>query len=336
MLTTIPTAAVDCVIIGGSYAGLSAALVLGRSLRNTIVIDEGLPCNRFAPHSQNFLTHDGSPPSEIAELGRQQIQAKYKSVHFVNDRVESATLSSSSSLFELTTLNGDTIEARKIIFASGVKDIFPDIPGFAECWGKTIIHCPYCHGFEFQSQPTGLFMNANVAAHMAPIVRNLTPDVTLFCSDTSGFSEEQLNLIQANQIPIITSPITEFQHDNGQLIGVVVEDGREIALKTLYAHIPFELNCKAMMESLGCTFTDHGFISINDMQKSTSSTVPGIFACGDATTMFRSVANAVRGGNIAGAVANMELCAADFTATANGASNTGATTAATAGTPSQQ
>lgn len=331
MLNAIPTtAAVDCLIVGGSYAGLSAALTLGRSLRKTIVIDEGLPCNRFAPHSQNFLTHDGSRPSDIAELGRQQIQSKYQSVQFVADRVESAVVSSSTSNFQVTTQQGYTIEARKIIFASGVKDIFPDIPGFAECWGKSVIHCPYCHGFEYQSQPTGLFMNAMVALHMAPIVRNLTPDVTLFCQDLSPLSEEQLNLIKANQIPIITSPITQIKHDHGQLTGVVVEDGREFPLKTLYAHIPYEVNCKAIMESLGCTFTELGFISVTEMQKASSSTttptdtVPGIFACGDATTMFRSVANAVRGGNVAGAVANMELCAADFAAAAATAATTGA------------
>lgn len=275
-------------------------------------------------------------------MGRQQIQSKYKTVHFVSDRVESATISSSSSqssLFQLTTQKGDTIETRTIIFACGVTDIVPDIPGFAECWGKSVIHCPYCHGFEFQSEPTGLFMDSNVAGHMAPIVRNLTPDLTMFCQDLSGLSEEQLSLIKANQIPIITSPITRIQHENGQLTGVVLEDGREIPLKTLYSHIPFQVNCKAIMESLGCSFTDRGFLSVTEMQKATSSTIPsGIFACGDATTMFRTVANAVRGGNMAGVVTNMELCAADFAASAarNGGEATTTSTTTAAASSSQQ
>jgi len=314
---TMTSSVVDCVIIGGSYAGLSAALALGRSLRNTIVIDNGLPCNRFASHSHNFLSHDGSNPSDIAQLGRQQIQEQYKTVQFIQGRVESAKIkkddndNESESIFELVTDSGDNIfESKKIIFASGITDLFPtEISGFAECWGKSVIHCPYCHGFEFQTEPTGLFMNPTFAMHMAPIVRNLTPNLTIFCTDLTGFTDDQLDRMKANQIEVISTNIREIQHDDGFMTGVVLDDGRSIPLKALYAALPFELNCKSLMETLGCTVTEQGYLAVNDMQK---TNVPGIFGCGDSTTMFRSVANAVRGGHVAGAVVNMELCSAEF------------------------
>lgn len=303
---------VDCVIVGGSYGGLSAALCLGRSLRQTVVIDEGLPCNRFTPHSQNFLTRDGFNPAEIASIGKQQIMDKYKTVEFQQDRVVSIQKKSTENEiypFEVKTASGNSMESKTLIISTGVTDIFPqDIPGFAECWGKSVIHCPYCHGYENKSQPTAIFMPKAKAIHMIPLVRNLASEVKVISDDT--FDENELALFEKNGVQVMPSPIQEIQHENGHLSAVMLKDGTELKVKALYAGIPFEVNAKNIIQDeLGCEFDEHGFVKVDGMQK---TTVDGVYAVGDATTMFRTVANAVHGGNKAGALINMGLCQKEF------------------------
>ncbi|KAL3932045.1 MAG: hypothetical protein SGBAC_011035 [Bacillariaceae sp.] len=313
---------VDCVIVGGSYGGLSAALCLGRCLRQAVVIDEGLPCNRFTPHSQNFLTRDGFAPAEIASIGKQQIIEKYKTVEFQKDRVVSIqnrgtasgadnTDNSEMYPFQVQTASGKTLESKTLLFATGVTDVFPkDIPGFEECWGTTVIHCPYCHGYEFHSEPTAMFMDKERAMHMLPLVRNLTPNVKLISSDT--FEEEELALLKKNGVQVMTSPIQEIQHEIGHITTVMFKDGTSLPVKAMYAGIPFDINAKnILVEELGCELDEHGFVKVDGMQM---TNVDGVYAVGDATTMFRTVANAVNGGNKAGAVINVGLCNQEFAA----------------------
>lgn len=136
----------DVIIIGGSYAGLSAAMALGRSLRTVLVIDSGLPCNKQTPHSHNFITQDGETPSAIAEKAKAQV-LHYHTALFHNGLAISGTKTSSG--FEITTQQGDIFQAKKLIFASGIKDIMPDIKGFADCWGISVIHCPIAMAMSF-------------------------------------------------------------------------------------------------------------------------------------------------------------------------------------------
>ncbi|CAJ1961297.1 unnamed protein product [Cylindrotheca closterium] len=311
---------VDCVIIGGSYGGLSAALCLGRCLRQTVVIDEGLPCNRFTPHSQNFLTRDGSAPDEIASIGKQQIVDKYKTVQFLKDRVVSIQKKSGGDddapettmyPFQVQTASGNTLESKTLLFASGVTDTFPsDIPGFEECWGTTVIHCPYCHGYEFHSQPTAMFMAKERAMHMLPLVRNLTADIKIVSSGT--FDEKELALFEKNGVQVMASPVQEIQHENGHITTILLKDGTKLPVKAMYAGIPFELNAKNILQDeLKCELDEHGFVKVDGFQK---TTVDGVYAVGDATTMFRTVANAVSGGNKAASIINMGLCNQEFAA----------------------
>lgn len=313
---TMMMKSVDCVIVGGSYGGLSAALCLGRCLRDTLVIDEGLPCNRFTPHSQNFLTRDGFGPDIIASIGKQQIVDKYTTVNFQKDRVVSVQKITADNCdvdsmypFQVQTASGENLESKTIIFATGVTDVFPeDIPGFEECWGKTVIHCPYCHGFEFHSQPTAMFVARERAMHILPLVRNLTPDIKIISSDT--FNETDLALFAKNGVQIMESPIQEIQHEDGHMTTVLLKDGTKLPVKAMYAGIPFELNAKNILQDeLGCELDDHGFVKVDGMQK---TTVDGVYAVGDATTMFRTVANAVSAGNKAGAIINAQLCHQEF------------------------
>ncbi len=161
----------DVIIIGGSYAGLSAAMTLGRSLRHVLIIDSGLPCNRQTPHSHNFLTRDGETPKAITAIAKEQV-LQYPTVQFIEETA--ITAQELETGFRIVTQSGKAFTALKLIIASGIKDIHPDIEGFTECWGISVIHCPYCHGYEFHHQPTAIMANGERAVHLSILVHNLT------------------------------------------------------------------------------------------------------------------------------------------------------------------
>ncbi|WP_300601877.1 NAD(P)/FAD-dependent oxidoreductase [Niabella sp.] len=296
----------DVVIIGGSYAGLSAAMALGRSLKNVLVLDSGTPCNATTPHSHNFLTQDGKPPAEIAALARQQV-ARYHTVQFRTDLATSVTISGNH--FIVSTHSGNRFHGRKLILATGIKDLLPAIKGVADCWGKSVIHCPYCHGYEFRNHKTGILANGPIALHFAALVRNLTSDLTVLTNGAAQFTTEELQQLQQRNIAVVQTEINALQQTGGQLQQVLFTDGTAIPLQALYARVPFEQQT-SLPAALGCAFTEQGHIQADAFQK---TTVPGVFACGDAVSPMRSVANAVAGGNLAGAMANHELSQEDFT-----------------------
>lgn len=289
----------DVIIIGGSYAGLSAGMSLGRSLRNVLIIDSGKPCNRQTPHSHNFLTQDGKAPKEISEIAKDQV-LKYETVSFLEGRV--AKTSQNSEGFEVEIDNGEKFSAKKIILASGVKDQIPDIKGFAECWGISVIHCPYCHGYEVKGKKTGILSNGDLAFEFSKLVFNLSKDLSLFTNGECTLNEEQTERFSQNKINIVEDEIKEIVHENGNIRKIIFKNGSEKALEALYAKIPFEQNINT--EDLQLELTEHGFIKIDHFHKTSTD---GVFACGDNTTMMRSVANAVAQGNFTGAIVNKEL-----------------------------
>ena len=295
----------DVIIIGGSYAGMSAALALGRSLRKTLIIDAGLPCNRQTPHSQNFLTQDGTPPAQIAAIAREQL-LKYETLEFLNASAVEASFSGESIV--VTTDGGESYSGRKIIIATGIKDQFPDIPGMAECWGISVIHCPYCHGYEYKGRTTGILANGDAAIHHAMLVRRLTSDLFIFTNGEADFGEEARALLQKSGIPVVEKELLQVEHRKGYLHALVFRDGTTQTLEALYARLPFEPSSQ-IPAMLGCKITEQGFIEIDPMQK---TSVGHVFACGDNCSPMRSVANAVAGGNLAGAMANAELSKEEF------------------------
>lgn len=290
----------DVIIIGGSYAGLSAAMALGRSLRNVLIIDSGTPCNRQTPHSHNFLTQDGKTPLEVSTLAKQQV-LQYKTVQFHNDLATSGR--AVNGRYEIQTASGGNFSAKKLIFATGIKDLLPDIRGFAECWGISVIHCPYCHGYEFRGQRTGLMANGDRAMHVASLVNNLTDDLCMLTSGKADFNAEQLSKLKQHHIDVIETEITNIIHENGYIKNVVFKDGTTQSFDAVYAAIPFTQHSD-IPASLGCEFTEHGHIQIDHLHK---TTVEGVYACGDSTTTMRSIASAVNTGNMTGAMVNMEL-----------------------------
>ena len=295
----------DVIIVGGSYAGLSAAMSLGRSLRKVLIIDSGLPCNRQTPHSHNFITHDGETPKAIADKAREQV-LKYETVTMLPGLAVSATKMENG--FELTTADGTVFFALKLLFATGVKDLMPAIPGFAECWGITVIHCPYCHGYEVKQEKTGIMSNGDMGFDFSKLVANLTKDLTLFTNGKSTLSLEQQEKLQQHNIAVVETEIVGFEHNNGQLKQVLLKDGSIMPLKAMYAKIPFVQHCDIPVQ-LGCAVTEQGYLSV-DMLGRTS--VPGVYAAGDSTAMMRAVSLAVAGGGMAGAGINKELVEESF------------------------
>jgi thioredoxin reductase len=301
----------DVIIIGGSYAGLSAALTLGRSIRNVLIIDSGLPCNRQTPHSHNFITHDGEKPAVIAENAKAQV-LKYNTVKFLYDlairgKITEILPDGKTGGFEIATQTGEEFKAKKLIFATGIKDIIPDIKGFSECWGISVVHCPYCHGYEFRNQKTGILANGKGAFHLASLVNNLTDNLTILTSGNAIFIAEQIETLNKHNINIIETEIAEIEHKNGHIKNVIFKNGNKTDFKAVYAALPFEQHSD-MPVSLGCELTEHGHILTDNLQK---TTIEGVFACGDNTGM-RSIVNAVYTGNVAGAIANQELTDEQF------------------------
>jgi thioredoxin reductase len=295
----------DVIIIGGSYSGLSAAMSLGRALRKVLIIDSGLPCNRQTPHSHNFITQDGKTPGAIAEKAKAQV-LNYSTVKFHKDIAFSGKKKGNG--FEIATKLGDIFTTEKLIFATGVKDIMPDIKGFSDCWGISVIHCPYCHGYEVKNEKTGILANGEFAFHYARLIRNWTKDLTIFTNGKSALTEEQKNTITKHNISVIEKEIAHLKHQNGQVQQIVFKDNSIFELKAIYSRPDLEQHCK-IPEALGCELTEQGHIKVDMFQK---TSVANVFACGDNASPMRSVANAVATGNITGAMVNNEITEIEF------------------------
>jgi len=290
----------DVIIIGGSYAGLAAAMSLGRAIRNVLIIDSGKPCNRQTPHSHNFLTQDGSTPAAISDLGKQQVLA-YPTIEWMNGLV--TAVSGTDHNFVVSTHSGAKIKASKLLFTTGIKDLMPDIKGFSQCWGISVIHCPYCHGYEYKDQQTGILINGDMAFEYGRLIHHWTPHLTIFTNGNSTISEAHKELLSALDIPIVESPVKEIVHVNGYLSKLVVHTGEDYFLHALYARLPFEQHSELPKE-LGCTYTEEGYIDVDEFQK---TAVAGIYAAGDNTKIMRALLSAVASGSRAGAFINHEL-----------------------------
>ncbi|WPU98693.1 NAD(P)/FAD-dependent oxidoreductase [Mucilaginibacter sp. cycad4] len=290
----------DMIIIGGSSAGLSAGMALGRAMRKVLIIDSGIPCNRQTPHSHNFFTRDGQTPHEILTIAREQT-LKYPTITLLHN--EAAHCIPVPNGFEVSTRSGEVFGAKKVILAAGIKDQMPDIPGFAECWGISVIHCPYCHGYEYGHQHTGIFANGEMAFELAKLISNWTKELTVFTNGKSTLTDDQQTIILNNNIRIVEEKIEALDHYNGQITAIRLQNGTEIKLMALYARLPFVQHSDIALQ-LGCEFTKQGHIQVDARQK---TTIPGVYACGDSASGIRSIANAVNSGTMAGVMANLEL-----------------------------
>lgn len=290
----------DVAIIGGSYAGLSAAMTLGRARRNVVIIDSGKPCNRQTPHSHNLITQDGKTPAEISALAREQVLA-YPTVRLHNALV--ASVSGQDGAFSVGTSDGQSFEAKKLIFTTGIRDIMPEIPGFAESWGISAIHCPYCHGYEYSDARTGVLMNGEMALEYLKMIRNWTADLTLYTNGPATFDAIAREKMLAFGAEIVEQPITSLDHENGYLRALHFTDGSSRNIAALYHRPAFEQHC-LLPEQLGCELNQQGFIKVDESQK---TTVAGIYAAGDNSGTLRGLTSVMATGTVAGVRLNHEL-----------------------------
>ena len=295
----------EVIIIGGSYSGLSAAMALGRASRNVLIIDANKPCNRQTPHSHNFLTQDGETPAAISAKAREQVMA-YPTITFLNHTATSANRTAEG--FTIETTSGQIFTAQKILLATGIKDILPKIDGFAECWGISVIHCPYCHGYEVKNQKTAVLANGDAAMHYAQLLLQWTKDLTLFTNGPSLFAEEEREKLQKHNIEIIETELEKLKESNGHLESIILKDGSTHNFIVMYYKPAFEHHTN-LHEQLGCTLNEMGFIATDEWQK---TGISGVYASGDCHTPMRSVAMAVAEGMKAGAMINNELAAEAF------------------------
>lgn len=298
---------VDVIIVGGSYSGLSAALTLGRSLRKVLIIDSGKPCNRQTPHSHNFLTRDGETPATIAAIAREQV-LQYPSVSFLSNLVVKANANSDGFLIE--TADNQRFAARKLILATGVDDIMPPISGFAECWGRSVLHCPYCHGYEVAGRQLGILANGDMAYEMVRLIQHWSTDLVLFTNGASTLTPEQLQTINQLNVPTIETTISAIAHEPGQLTELRFADGSAYALDALYSRVSFRQHTD-LAQQLGCVMTESGLIGTTEFGK---TNIPGVYTAGDSSSPMRQVAMAVTNGSLAGVWVNRELIDEDLSA----------------------
>jgi len=295
----------DVIIVGGSYSGLAAGMALGRAMKDVLIIDDGKPCNIQTPFSHNFLTNDGNTPKEIAALASLQVRI-YNTIKFLEGLVTKAT--KIENHFEVELISGSTFRTKKLIFATGIKDMLPNIEGIEKCWGISVIHCPYCHGYEVRQEITGILGNGDHAFDFSRLISNWTSDLTLFTNGVSTLTIEQSESLSSHKINIVEKEIQGLNHTNGHIKNIIFKDGSEHHLKALYAPAPFIQHC-TLPQDIGCELTSEGYLKVDAFQE---TTVKGIYACGDNVTKMRIVANAVSMGTTAGMSLSKKMILEEF------------------------
>ena len=285
---------IDFAVIGGSYAGLSAALQLARARRKVLVVDAGQRRNRFVDAagetSHGFLTQDGRAPAEIAADAREQLM-NYPNVEWMHGTAEDARVAADGRLeFRVGT---EAISAHRLILATGVRDELPPVPGLAERWGRSTFHCPYCHGYEMNAGPIGIIAASPLALHHALML----PDwgsPTLFLNSAYTPSDEDLAAIALRGTQIEATLIARIDGH----ADVVLQDGRTVRMNGLFTQ-PHTLLASPVAEQLGCALEDGPmglFIKVDDFK---ATNVPNVFACGDAARAAGNVTLAVADGAMA-------------------------------------
>ncbi|RZK41521.1 MAG: NAD(P)/FAD-dependent oxidoreductase [Pedobacter sp.] len=295
----------DVIIIGGSYAGLSAAMALGRALKKVIIIDSGKPCNAQTPHSHNFLTRDGETPDALRSISLEQVLL-YPSVKLISAYANSAAQLENG--FRITTNEGKEFICKKLILATGVKDIFPEIKGFSDCWGISVIHCPYCHGYEVKHANTGIIANGEMAFEFAKLIHNWTKNLILFSNGAIDLDSAKLSKLAEKNIQIVEDEVEEIVHENGKIKHLLFRNGNTQVLEAVYARGSFEQNTN-IISDLSIKLSEQGFVEVDNFKQ---TSIFGIYAAGDCTTMMRTVSQAVASGTLAGVSVSKQLMEEEF------------------------
>ncbi len=289
----------DVIIIGGSYAGMSAALQLVRARRKVLIIDGGKPRNRNARVAHGFLGREGLPPADIASQARDEL-LRYPTLTWLTDTAVSAEVIDDGGSFQVTVEEGHTFVADRVILAYGVTDDLPDIDGIGERWGRSVFHCPYCHGYEVFEGRIGVIGCAKDGGAAQALLLCDWGRITLFCSEASArIDAEQHARLEECGVVIESARVTRVE----DTATVVLADGRRVEVDALFIS-PHSRLSTDLAGQLGCELKDGGCITTDSAKQ---TTVPGVFACGDAARMAGSIALAVGEGALAGVAVHHSL-----------------------------
>ena len=291
----------DVVIVGGSFAGLAAAMYLARARRSVGVVDTGLPRNRFATHSHGFLTQDGNTPGAILATAREQVSA-YPGVALIDGQAVLAQAVPSG--FAVTLASGKRLEASRLVLAFGISDELPSLPGLAARWGVSVLHCPYCHGYEVAGRKLGVLWSSPMSIHQAMLIPEWGPTTVFLNGDTP--SDEAMADLARRGVEIEPGPVRELAGAGRDLSAVVLADGRRVSTDALFIGAPTRLNSD-IARQLGCAIGDGmmgPMIVVDGMQQ---TSVPGVFAAGDIARGAHAVSWAVSDGVMAGVAAHRSL-----------------------------
>lgn len=294
----------DAIVVGGSFAGLSAAMQLARARQRVLVVDSGLPRNRFAAAAHGFLGQDGRSPAAILREAGDQIMA-YPTVRRIAGEAVSARAGDGG--FAVTLADGREETGRRLVLATGVKDELP-LSGMQERWGRSVLHCPYCHGYEVRDQPLGVIAFHPLAVHLASLIPDWGP-TTYFSQGRFEPDHTDGALLAARGVRIESTPVSELLGAEPELEAVRLVDGRVIPVRAVFVAPRTEV-ASPLARELGCTFEDGplgAFIQVDDLKQ---TSVPGVYAAGDAATAMGNATLASAAGFIAGVAAHQSLARA--------------------------
>lgn len=293
----------DAVIVGGGPSGLAAALTLGRSRKRVLLCDSGPRRNESAQHLQNFLTQDGTSPAAFRSIGREQL-ATYPNVEVQDVCVE--TVSGTSGAFHVRLNSGVTVEGRRVLLCTGMVDELPPIAGLRALWGHTVIHCPYCHGWEVRDRTWGYLVRAENAEILLPFAlqcRGWTDDVIVFTDGTLEIPDSTRAQLHSAGIRLETAPVARLIAHDDRLEAVELSNGSIVPCAVLFAH-PVQRQV-ALVRELGVALDDDGYVRIDGMTRETS--VAGVYAAGDLTTRMQGAIWAAAAGAHAAVMINVGL-----------------------------
>lgn len=291
----------DVIVVGGSFAGLSAAMQLARARRRILVVDAGRPRNRFARASHGFLGQDGVAPAEIMREASTQLLL-YPSVDFA--QLEATGVAKNDGSFVVSLSDGAEVRTRKLVLATGVADTLP-LDSMIPRWGVSVLHCPYCHGYEVRDQPMALIANVEGASHQAMILPDWGP-TTFYTQRVFEPSAEEAASLTARGVGIERTPVTELIGNGTDIRALRLADGREVAAQVVFT-APRTRMASPLAEQLGCDFLDGPtgpYLSVDAMQQ---TSVAGVFAAGDVASPMYNATFASAAGVMAGISAHRAL-----------------------------
>jgi thioredoxin reductase len=290
----------DVVVVGGGAAGLSAALVLGRARRRVAVVDAGAPRNAPAAHMHGFLSRDGMPPADLLQAGREEVKAY--GVELIPGRVLSLERGFSVRLAE-----GEALEARRLLIATGATDDLPTITGVRERWGRDFLHCPYCHGWEVRGRPLGVVRTGPGSVEHAQLLRQWSDDV-IFFAHGQGLTEVERGQLRARAIQVVEGEVQRLVVEEDRLTGVALVDGRVFDRAAVFVRPNMRPRLDGLLEGIGCELDELGFVVVDGTGRTSAA---GVWAAGNVANPRAQVITAAGEGSAAAIAVNADLVEED-------------------------